>query len=29
VDTLDRYSLEAQRPVTVPLVRAMLAQRDV
>jgi DnaA-homolog protein len=26
VDTLDRYSLEAQRPVTVPLVRAMLAQ---
>jgi DnaA family protein len=25
VDTLDRYSLEAQRPVTVPLVRAMLA----
>jgi DnaA family protein len=28
VDTLDRYSLEAQRPVTVPLVRAMLTQRD-
>jgi DnaA-homolog protein len=27
VDTLDRYSLEAQRPVTIPLVRAMLAQR--
>jgi DnaA family protein len=26
VDTLDRYSLEAQRSVTVPLVRAMLAQ---
>jgi DnaA family protein len=26
VDTLDRYSLEAQRPVTVPLVRAMLAR---
>ena len=26
VDTLDRYSLEAQRPVTVPLVRALLAQ---
>lgn len=28
VDTLDRYSLEAQRPVTVPLARAMLTQRD-
>jgi DnaA-homolog protein len=26
VEALDRYSLEAQRPVTVPLVRAMLAQ---
>ena len=26
VDTLDRYSLEAHRPVTIPLVRAMLAQ---
>ena len=26
VDTLDRYSLEAQRPVTIPLVRAMLTQ---
>jgi DnaA family protein len=25
VDTLDRYSLEAHRPVTVPLVRAMLS----
>lgn len=29
VDTLDRYSLEAQRPVTVPLVRTMLAQQGV
>jgi DnaA-homolog protein len=28
VDTLDRYSLEAQRPVTIPLVRAMLTQRE-
>jgi DnaA family protein len=27
IDTLDRYSLEAQRPVTIPLVRAMLSQR--
>jgi DnaA family protein len=26
VDTLDRYSLEAHRPVTIPLVREMLAQ---
>jgi DnaA family protein len=28
VDMLDRYSLEAQRPVTIPLVRAMLARHD-
>jgi DnaA family protein len=28
VDTLDRYSLGAQRPVTIPLVRAMLTQHD-
>jgi DnaA family protein len=26
VETLDRYSLEAHRPVTIPLVREMLAQ---
>ncbi|MGZ8203954.1 MAG: DnaA regulatory inactivator Hda [Burkholderiales bacterium] len=28
VDTLDRYSLEAQRPVTVPLARALLTRHS-
>ncbi len=28
LDALDRYSLEQQRAVTLPLLRAMLAQRD-
>jgi len=27
LDALDRYSLEARRPITVPLVRELLAQR--
>jgi len=28
VDTLDRHSLEQQRPVTVPMVRAVLARQQ-
>jgi len=28
LDALDRYSLEQQRAVTLPLLRAMLAQRE-